>query len=155
MVIFANDSLGNMGSSETVFFSIDHKAPQISILVPGNVSYGSSDVQLVFTVDKNASTLSYSLDGGANISITGNVTLPALLNGGHKLTVYATDELGNEGLKTVYFEIAPFPTTTVVAVVVVVIIILLVGILFFNRKRFEKPNTETRQEAKTENSSKQ
>jgi heme/copper-type cytochrome/quinol oxidase subunit 2 len=81
------------------------------------------------------------LDGAANTTIQGNITLPALLNGGHQLTIYATDELGNEGFKTVYFDIAPFPTTTVVAVVVIIIIILLTGFLFFNRKRFEKKAT--------------
>ena len=141
VVIFANDSLGNMGRSQTIYFSIDHIAPDISILDPENTSYGSSDIQLVFTVDKNVSEITYSLDGAANTTIQGNITLPALLNGGHKLTIYATDELGNEGFKTVYFDIAPFPTTTVVAVVVIVIIILLTGFLFFNRKRFEKKAT--------------
>ena len=135
IVIYANDSLGNMGSSNTVFFSIDTIPPNIVILLPRNQSYGSTDIQLTFTVNKTVSTLAYSLDGQDNITIIGNVTLPALSNGSHRLTVYATDEVGNVGSKTVYFNISPFPTITVVAVAAIIIIALAAGYLFFKRRK--------------------
>jgi hypothetical protein len=135
IVIYANDSLGNMGSSNTVFFSVDTIPPNIVILLPRNQSYGSTDIQLTFTVNKAVTTLAYSLDGQDNITIIGNVTLPALSNGSHRLTVYATDEVGNVGSKTVYFNITPFPTITVVAVAAIIIIALAAGYLFFKRRK--------------------
>jgi len=138
IVVYANDSLGNMGASNIVDFSIDRIPPTVMIEAPKNQSYGSTDIQLIFTVDKNASRLTYSLDGQGNISVTGNVTLPALLNGPHSLTVYATDSLGNEGSKTVDFNISPFPTIPIVAVVVVAIIILTTGYLFYKGKLLGK-----------------
>jgi N-acetylneuraminic acid mutarotase len=134
VTIYANDSLGNMGSSDTVFFSVNTIPPKIVIILPQNQSYGSVDIQLTFTVNEN-STLAYSLDGQTKVTIIGNVTLPALSNGAHSLTVYATDEVGNSASQTVYFNIAPFPVITVVAVVAIVIIALASGYLLINRKK--------------------
>ena len=87
VTIYANDSLGNMGSSNTVFFSIDTLPPTISILLPKNQSYDSTDIQLTFSVNENASYLAYSLDGQEKQEIAGNVTLPALTNGPHSITL--------------------------------------------------------------------
>ncbi len=108
VTIYANDSLGNMGSSNTVFFSVDTLPPNIEILLPQNQSYDATDIQLTFTLNENVSYLAYSLDGQENVKINGNVTLPALSNGSHRLTLYATDEVGNSAEKTVYFNIAAF-----------------------------------------------
>ena len=88
-------------SSNTVFFSVDTLPPNIMILLPQNQSYDSTDIQLTFTVNENVTYLAYSLDGQENVEIIGNVTLPALSNGSHSLTLYATDELGNSAEKTV------------------------------------------------------
>ena len=134
ITIYANDSLGNMGSSNTVFFSVDTLAPNIVIMLPQNQSYGSTDIQLTFTVNEN-STLAYSLDGQEKVTIIGNVTLPALSNGSHSLTVYATDEVGNAASETVYFNIAPFPTITVAAIVATITIALAAGYLFLKRRK--------------------
>src|SRR5208283_5383962 len=97
IIVYANDSLGNMGSSNKVFFSVDTSPPNIVIMVPQNQSYGSTDIQLTFTVNKAVKWIGYSLDGQQNVTIIGNVTLPALSNGSHHITVYATDEVGNMG----------------------------------------------------------
>jgi hypothetical protein len=135
IILYANDSFGNMGCSNRVFFSVDSLPPYIVIMLPQNQSYGSTDIQLVFSLNKNSTRLAYSLDGQANVTIIGNVTLPALSNGSHRLTVYATDQLGNTGSKTVYFNIAPFPTLTVVGIIASITIVLAGGYLLIPRKK--------------------
>ena len=135
IILYANDSAGNMGYSNRVFFSVDTIAPKIVILLPQNQSYGSTDIQLTFNLNKTTTRIDYSLDGQQNVTIVGNVTLPALSNGSHRLTIYATDEVGNEGSKTVYFNIAPFPTITVVGVAASVTIALAAGYLLFERRK--------------------
>ena len=135
VTIYANDSLGNMGSSNTVFFSVDKLPPTINILLPQNQSYDSTDIQLTFSVNENVSYLAYSLDGQEKQEIAGNVTLPALTNGPHSITLYATDELGNSAEKTVSFNIAPFPVVTLVAAIATTTIVLAAGYLFIKRKK--------------------
>jgi len=138
IIVYANDSAGNMGCSNKVFFSVDSLAPSIVIIAPQNQSYGSTDIQLTFSLNKNATWLAYSLDGEKNVTIIGNVTLPALTNGSHRLTVYATDEYGNNGSETVYFNIAPFPTLTVVGAAASITIVLAGGYLLIPRKKSVK-----------------
>ena len=134
IILYANDSLGNMGYSQ-VFFSVDTIPPNIMIMLPQNQTYGSTDIQLTFTVNKTVTWLAYSLDGQQNVTIIGNVTLPALSNGSHRLTVYATDKVGNTGSKTVYFNIAPFPTITVVGVAATITIVAASGYILFERRK--------------------
>jgi N-acetylneuraminic acid mutarotase len=135
ITMYANDSLGNMGISNTVFFATDTKPPIIDILLPQNRTYDSTDIQLTFSLNEAATNISYSLDGQEKISIIGNVTLPALSNGSHKVTLYATDETGNSGEKTIYFSILPFPMLGVTAGATIVIIVLAIGYIFFKRKK--------------------
>jgi hypothetical protein len=135
IILYANDSAGNMGCSNRVFFSVNSLPPDIVIILPQNQSYGSTDIQLVFSLNKNSTWLAYSLDGQANVTIIGNVTLPALSNGSHRLTVYAIDKLGNKGSQTVYFNIAPFPTLTVVGIAASITIVLAGGYLLIPRKK--------------------
>jgi influenza virus NS1A-binding protein len=135
ILLYANDSFGNMGSSNRVFFSVDTIPPNIVIMLPQNQSYGSTDIQLTFNVNKTVTWLAYSLDGQQNVTIIGNVTLPAVSNGSHRLTVYATDEIGNTGSKTVYFNISPFPTITVVGVAATITIVFAAGYIFWERKK--------------------
>jgi N-acetylneuraminic acid mutarotase len=148
--IYANDSLGNMGVSNTVFFSIDTLAPDINIILPQNQSYGSTDIQLSFTVNENVTYLAYSLDEQANVTIIENVTLPALSSGSHRLTIYATDELGNSGSETIYFNITPFPIIPVVATAATVIIALASGYLFFKRRKPSGKEEEIKQKEKSD-----
>ena len=132
---YANDSLGNMGSSNTVFFSIDTFAPNIVIMLPQNQSYDATDIQLTFTVNEAVSYLAYSLDGQQKVTVIGNVTLPALSDGSHRLTVYATDEMGNSAEETVYFNIASFPMVGVAAAIAIITIALAAGYLFLKRRK--------------------
>ena len=147
IILYANDSFGNMGVSNPVFFAIDTKPPIIEILNPQNRTYDSTDIQLTFSLTELARNISYSLDGQEKISIIGNVTLPALSNGSHKVTVYATDETGNSGEKTIHFNILPFPVLTIIAGATIIIIVLASGYIFFKRKKpsssKEKPSERT------------
>ena len=135
VVIYANDSAGNMGQSNPVFFSVDTMAPNIVIMIPLNQSYGSTDIQLTFKLNEETKELAYSLDDDAKVPIAGNVSLPALTNGSHRLTLYATDEIGNSGLKTVYFSIAAFPTVMLAAIIAIVVIAVAAGYLFVKRRK--------------------
>jgi N-acetylneuraminic acid mutarotase len=99
-----------------------------------NGTYFSSSVSLSFTLNKPVTEISYSLDGEANVSITGNITLSGLSSGFHGLRVYATDTFGNLGAsETVTFTVATFPTILIAAIVVTVVVA--VGLLFYFKKR--------------------
>jgi len=84
---------------------IDTTPPTISILSPQNTTYSTTDVPLTFTVDETANWMGYSLDGQANVTITGNTTLTGLSNGPHHLKVYANDTYGNIGSDYTYFTV--------------------------------------------------
>lgn len=135
ITLYANDSAGNMGISNTVYFSIDSLAPLLTIINPANRSYDATDIQLQFVVDEANASLSYSLDGQPAVSIIGNMTLVALSNGGHYITVYAVDAMGNVAEETVYFEVAPFPWLLVVGASTVAVIVGAVGYITFRLKR--------------------
>lgn len=143
ITLFANDSVGNMGASNTVFFSVDNLPPNIDIIVPLNQTYDSSDISLTFVVSEATSAMAYSLDGQANVSVIGNVTIPALMDGPHSLTIFATDLVGNTGSTTVHFRIATFPTITVVAAIATTIIII--ASVYLIVKRPKSSNKEKQQ----------
>ena len=134
LTFYANDSSGNMGSSK-VYFSIDTMPPQITIVTPQNKSYDSTDIQLTFALNENVTSLAYSLDGQEKQEIAGNVTLPALANGSHTLILYATDDVGNLGQKTVYFSVSQFPIVLIVAVIAITVIVVASGYLFVKPKK--------------------
>jgi len=71
--------------------------PTISILSPRNTTYTTSSVPLNFTVNVLTSWIGYSLDGQANVTVSGNTTLTGLSGGIHSVTVCANDTSGNMG----------------------------------------------------------
>jgi len=88
----------------------DTTPPTISIVSPENKTYTVNNVSLTFTVSKSTSWIGYSLDGQANVTITGNTTLTGLPDGPHNLVVYAKDNAGNTGpSETIYFSIVSPP----------------------------------------------
>jgi hypothetical protein len=112
VLVYANDTSGNMASSTTVHFSIDTTIPIISILSPLNQTYQTGSIALTFTVSKPTSWVGYSLDGQANVTIVGNTTLPGLPDGYHSIVVYAADDFGTTGSSVlVYFSIDTAPPT--------------------------------------------
>lgn len=136
IAVYANDTFGNMGSSSTVYFSVDTVRPTVSVLSPESKVYGTNEIQLNFTTDEPVSWLAYSLDGEDNVTTSRNITLAGLTDGSHNLTVYATDMVGNTGVsETVHFSIEPFPIILVVAVTTTAIIVVVTGYLILKRRK--------------------
>jgi hypothetical protein len=92
---------------------------------------------LVFTVNKPVNWTGYSLDGEANVTITGNTTLSGLSNGLHNITVYAKDEFENMAAsKTISFSVeVPFPAVPIAAASVAIVVVVGVGLLVYFKKR--------------------
>jgi hypothetical protein len=128
MTVYANDTAGNMGASDAVYFTVDTVSPSIEILSPENKTCTTSSVSLSFTVDESTSWMGYSLDGQANVTITGNTTLSGLSDGSHSLIVYSKDIAGNTGAsEIIYFstktqETEPFPIWIVATMVIIAIV---------------------------------
>jgi hypothetical protein len=125
----------------TVQFTIDASSPTISGLSILNKTYETDTVPLNFTINEPASQITYSLDGEANFTITGNTTLAGLANGVHNVTVYAKDAVGNVGVsETIAFTIAvpvpePFPTTLVAVACGASVAVIGIGLLVYFKKR--------------------
>jgi len=119
--------------------------PAIFIDSPKNKTYTVNSVSLKFTVSETTSWIKYSLDGQANVTITGDITLSDLAYGEHSITVYAQDTDGKTGKsETIYFTIAEgaetpqsdfSPITLIVAVIAVAVII---GVILFFFLKAEK-----------------
>jgi hypothetical protein len=126
-------------SSNIVNFTVDGTPPVIEFIPFENKTYGVTDIPLNFTLNEATSQMTYSLDGQANMTITGNATLTGLAGGGHNVTLYATDVVGNTGVsETVFFNVEeptkPFPTTLVIAPVASMAV-LGVGLAVYFKKR--------------------
>ncbi len=90
--------------------TVDTSPPAISILYPQNITYSTSYVSLVFTVNEITNWIGYSLDGLTNVTITGNITLLSLSEGPHYVIVYASDVASNVGGSSrVHFTIGTDP----------------------------------------------
>jgi parallel beta-helix repeat protein len=73
--------------------------PTIAIQAPENKTYTvKTSIPLTFTVDEFVRWIGYSLNWQQNTTITGNITLPALSDGGNYLVVYANDTFNNMGV---------------------------------------------------------
>jgi len=59
-----------------------------SIISPENTTYSKNEVPLTFTTSEQISSIYYSIDDEANVSISGNTTLTALTEGSHSIVVY-------------------------------------------------------------------
>ncbi len=77
--------------------------PAISIVSPENKTYDTTDIPLTFTVDESVLWMAYSLDGQANVTITGNTTLSGLSDGSHNLIVYTKDAAGSTGTSEIIY----------------------------------------------------
>jgi hypothetical protein len=100
----------SIDASASINFTIDTVPPKVAVLSPQNITYETTDIPLNFTVNEPASEITYVLDGQANVTITGNMTLTELAEGSHNLTVYAEDAAGNVGTsETFYFSIYQAP----------------------------------------------
>jgi hypothetical protein len=109
--------------------------PNIAILSPLSLTYTESNVPLLFALDKPANWTGYSLDGGQNVTLTGNTTLTSLSNGDHNIIMYCNNTYGNfRASETIKFTVnSPIPLILAVAAVVVVVIVG-IGLLVYFKK---------------------
>ena len=97
-------------TTHTVTIQENWTPPTIILLSPENATYAVNHLSLNYTVSDQTSWEGYSLDGSANVTITGNQTLNNIPDGFHTITVYGNDTQGNMGYsKTVQFTIDTTP----------------------------------------------
>jgi hypothetical protein len=107
IVIYTNDTAGNMGISETVWFTIDSGEPYITITSPLNTTYTEQSIWLNFTIDEVTSWIGYSIDDNQNVTISGNIMWSSLSKGSHFIVIYANDTERNMGQSiTIWFTIS-------------------------------------------------
>jgi hypothetical protein len=134
--VVAGTALGTTTSFVTKFSpEPDVQPPVIAVSSPKSKTYETGDISLMFTVNEPTSWIGYSLDGQAEVTITGNTTLSGLAIGAHNLTVSAKDLTGLIGVsETIQFTIvAPFPTELVIASVAVAVAVSVVFLVYFKR----------------------
>jgi hypothetical protein len=142
LVLYANDTDGNVGVSEEIVFTVDTIAPTVSILEPESKTYNVTEVSLNFTVDEPCSEIMYCLDGQANVTISGNTTLTELTNGAHNITVYVTDIAGNTGKsETINFTVAKEVDLTpwIIAVIAIAVIAAVTVFIYYTKRRRKQP----------------
>lgn len=115
----------------------------VSIISPENKTYNPGSITLTYIVTETGSSISYSLDGQAKITISGSTTLPEMSEGTHNVTIYAKDTDGTEKSDTVYFTISKESQTptdneetdelpiTLIAAAILLIAAVAVAILYF------------------------
>ena len=106
---YCNDTVGNMGVSSAVYFTINSLAPQITIASPANSTYTTRYLWFNITLDETGNWTGYSLDGAANVTLSGsNMTWyksATVANGTHTVTFYANDSDDNLGTSTRQFTV--------------------------------------------------
>lgn len=113
----------------------------VYITSPENTTYNVNSVTLTYTVSETDSVIGYSLDGQANIIISGSTTLSDLTDGSHKLTVFAKDTEGNESFYTVYFTISEEAETLPITWIAAIVVVTVVGVaLLYFLKIKKKPS---------------
>jgi hypothetical protein len=114
LVVYANDSIGNLATPIALSFTLDAIAPHFTLVSLNNVSTISLPVNAtinVTTTDTNLASCKYSTsDVGANVTYTCNTSQDiSFATGGSKtITVYANDTAGNYNQTTYSFNIYDF-----------------------------------------------
>ncbi|MDH5783080.1 MAG: PKD domain-containing protein [Candidatus Bathyarchaeota archaeon] len=109
------EKVSNLYSNEYYLWAQESSiSSAITILSPENKTYSVNILPLTFTVDETTIWMGYSLDGQANVTITGDATLPVLSDGSHHLIIYANDTFDNMGSSTVYFTVDTTPPTIII-----------------------------------------
>lgn len=123
---------------------VDIAPPFIFVLSPENKTYTVNDVLLNFTVNESTSWIGYCLDGQANVTILGNMTLSDLSEGFHSLEIYAEDIAGNIGASgIVRFAIDTGhgePFFILIMITAIVVAGVVISLLFYFTKFKKKAN---------------
>jgi hypothetical protein len=136
--IIVSDGQGHSDYA-SVFF-ITRPPPNIQVLSPQNMTYKAEGILLNFTLSESTDWIGYSLDRHANVTVTGNTTLPQLTTGLHNITIYANYTYGTTGFsQTVIFTVEKSESfsieATAAAVLIMVIVVATVGVLLYRRHR--------------------
>jgi hypothetical protein len=117
-------SAAHRTKQSTVHFAIDTTTPQISnVSLQQSKTYNQSNLPLTCSVNEITSWMGYSLDNGANVTLSENTTIkpPA---GSHSIIIYANDTAGNMGKsEMITFTVAPNLSVIFLAIIFGVIII--------------------------------
>jgi parallel beta-helix repeat protein len=145
IVVYANDTTGNMGCSSIVRFAVDTQPPHIVILSPQNTTYNASSIHLTFTIDETLSWMGYSLDDSAVTTVSGNTTISNVFDGLHSITLHAADLVSHTGVSAkVYFTVdtrMPEPAADsfsqwiIVAAVAIVAVVVIVSVYYVKVRR--------------------
>jgi len=118
LFLYGNDSFGNWGMNDSIWFSVDTTAPSVRMIYPTNTTYALAPTQLNFSVsDINLYSCWYSIGFGQNIttSCSANITGVPSSEGLNTWTIYANDSVGNENQSSVTFLVdTTAPTITFV-----------------------------------------
>jgi hypothetical protein len=119
----------------TIDFFVHTIGPNVSVVsLENNRTYSAADIPLFFMVNEPLSKISYSLDGLANVTVSGNTTLTGLSSGQHSLLVHVWDNFGAVGLsETVSFTVEPvtFPVESFSTISIAFVIVAPCAVVFF------------------------
>jgi len=123
ITVFANDSLGKIGSA-TVNFNTDTASPLITIESPLQQNYSSNTVWFNVSLNEAADWCGYTLDGTGNFSMIGDSSThfyaqnsSEISIGEHAFTIYCNDSAGNMGMSSSSFnfsETVPNPPSVTI-----------------------------------------
>jgi hypothetical protein len=103
--VSCSDNAGNVGDSGAFWLNV-WTALSLSITSPENDTYGyMDDIPLTFMVSGSPEWMGYSLDGGTNVTVSGNTTFDVDTEGQHSVEVYANDSSGNMSYDVVHFTV--------------------------------------------------
>ena len=112
LLLYANDTSGNWGVNDTIYFTVDTIPPIVNIISPNETNYTTLDVDFNVTIieSENISTCLYSLNQTANVTMNRlNDTYfwyePSLTTGTHNVTFYCNDTINNWGTNSTNFTI--------------------------------------------------
>jgi hypothetical protein len=110
IIVYIEDTPGNVGSSEKVYFTVATASSGISILLPENKTYNTPEIPLTFTKNETCYYVAYSLDDQPAMDPENATALSGLADGTHQLTFYAnyTDSYIGEAA-TVWFTVDTTP----------------------------------------------
>jgi hypothetical protein len=85
----------SLGTDSSIYFAVHGQSVfSCRLKHPWNVTGGNPNVFLEPVLNAPSSWMAYSLDGQANVTITGETKMPGVTNGCHSVTVYANDTCG-------------------------------------------------------------
>jgi hypothetical protein len=136
-------------SYRRIDFTVDTTAPEITVLSPQGTYNSSKGIDINLTTNEPTSWIGYSLDNQANVTITGNTTLPNQSPASHSLTMFANDTAGNMGESSVNnFTLNKISVTDIfnnqdstigVAIIITILAVATIGTLVYFKRR--KPKT--------------